>query len=86
MWTRTTGQSPTSAELSAHRNRIAGMRRPRQPSLFVKAPKMAHGDATRMTEFCTSLGMPLVPWQRDFLERLESASMDEQFAEIARRF
>jgi hypothetical protein len=26
----------------------------------------------------------MVPWQRDFLNRLEAASMDKQFGEIVR--
>jgi hypothetical protein len=56
----------------------------RQPALFVKPPKMAHGDADRMADFSASVGLPLVPWQRDFLNRWESASMDEQFGEIVR--
>lgn len=60
------------------------MRRPLQPALFVKPPKMRHGDAARMASFCERVGLDLVPWQRDFLERLESASMDEQFREIVR--
>jgi hypothetical protein len=56
----------------------------RQPGLFVKPPKMAHGDADKQADLCDALGLPLVPWQRDFLNRLESASMCEQFDQIVR--
>lgn len=53
-------------------------------TLNIKPPKMAHGDADRMADTSEQLGLPLVPWQRDFLNRWESASLDEQFAEIVR--
>ena len=56
----------------------------RRPSLNIKPPKMAHGDADRIADASEQLGLPLVPWQREFLNRLESASIDEQFAEIVR--
>lgn len=45
-------------------------------------PKMAHGDADRLADFCERSGLSLVPWQRDFLNRLESASIAEQFSDI----
>lgn len=54
----------------------------RQPSLNFKPPKMAHGDADKMADQSETLGLPLVPWQRDFLNRIESASIAEQFGEI----
>lgn len=54
----------------------------RQPSLNFKVPKMAHGDADRVADRSEAYGLPLVPWQRDFLNRLESASMADQFSEI----
>jgi hypothetical protein len=50
----------------------------------MKPPKMAHGDAERVYDSCVLLGMNPVPWQFDFLNRLEQASMDEQFVEIAK--
>lgn len=53
-------------------------------SLFIRAPKMSHGDADRIAEMCERSGQPLVPWQRDFLSRAESASIAEQFSEIMR--
>jgi hypothetical protein len=56
----------------------------RRPTLNIKVPKMKHGEADKMADFIEQVGMPLVPWQRDFLNRLESASMDEQFGEIVR--
>lgn len=56
----------------------------RQPSLHIKPPKMAHGDADRMADMTEALGVYLVPWQRDLLNRLESASITEQFNEIVR--
>lgn len=56
----------------------------RRPALFIKPPKMKHGDAGRMISLMEGLEMPLVPWQREFLNRLESASMYEQFMEIVR--
>ena len=56
----------------------------RRPRLNVKPPKMAHGDADKMADQSEALGLPLVPWQRDFLNRLESASIYEQFNEIIR--
>lgn len=54
----------------------------RRPTLNITPPHMAHGDADRMADICAQAGTPLVPWQRDFLNRMESASMSEQFAEI----
>lgn len=51
-------------------------------NLFIRAPKMSHGDAGRIAELCEQSGQPLVPWQRDVLARLESASIAEQFGEI----
>lgn len=56
--------------------------RGRRPSLNITPPKMAHGEADKIAEFSGQIGLPLVPWQRDFLNRLESASMNQQFAEI----
>jgi hypothetical protein len=55
-----------------------------QPWLRVNPPKMMHGDADRMADMSEQVGLPLVPWQREFLNRLESASMDKQFGEIVR--
>lgn len=43
-----------------------------------------HGDADRLADQSEALGLPLVPWQRDFLNRIETASMNEQFSEIVR--
>lgn len=45
---------------------------------------MSHGDAGRIAELCERSGQPLVPWQREWLDRAESASMAEQFGEIVR--
>jgi hypothetical protein len=56
----------------------------RRQHLIIDAPKMAHGDADRIADLCEQVGLPIVPWQRDFLTRLESASMDKQFREIVR--
>ena len=56
----------------------------RRPHLNIDPPKMAHGEADRMADLSERLGLPLVPWQREFLNRLESASMDKQFTEIIR--
>jgi hypothetical protein len=56
----------------------------RQPSLNFKPPKMAHGDADRMYDALVLLGLDPVPWQHAFLNRLEAASMDEQFGEIVK--
>ena len=57
--------------------------RGRRPSLYyITPPKMAHGEADKIADFLEQMGAPLVPWQREFLNRLESASMDQQFAEI----
>lgn len=56
----------------------------RRPSLNFKPPKMRHGDADRLADLTEAVGLPLVPWQRDFLNRIETASMNEQFAEIIR--
>lgn len=56
----------------------------RQPSLNIEPPKMKHGDADRIADMPEQVGLPLVPWQRDFLNRLESASIDKQFDEIVR--
>lgn len=55
-----------------------------QPSIFITPPKMAHGDADRLADISAAIGLPLEPWQRDFLNRIESASMLEQFNEIVR--
>lgn len=55
-----------------------------QSWLNVTPPDMKHGDADRMADMSEQVGLPLVPWQRDFLNRLESASMDKQFGEIVR--
>lgn len=46
---------------------------------------MAHGDADRMADLCEHVGRPLVPWQRDLLRQMESASIAEQFNGIVRR-
>jgi hypothetical protein len=56
----------------------------RRPHLNVDPPKMANGDADRIANMSEQFGLPLVPWQRQFLNRLESASMDKQFCEIVR--
>lgn len=56
----------------------------RRPSLNVKVPKMAHGDAERMYDFCVLNGLDPVPWQFELLRKWESASMDEQFGEIVK--
>lgn len=56
----------------------------RRPALFIDPPKMAHGDAKRMADFSEEIGLPPVPWQKDFLERIEAASMDKQFNEIVK--
>lgn len=56
----------------------------RQPSLNIDLPNMKHGDAERMYNFCVLNGLDPVPWQFDFLNRLESASIDKQFDEIVR--
>lgn len=53
-------------------------------NLFIRAPKMSHGDAGRIAELCERSGQPLVPWQRHCLGLLESASIAEQFGEIVR--
>lgn len=45
---------------------------------------MGHGDAERMYDFMVLLGLSPVPWQFDFLQKLEQQSMDEQFAAITR--
>lgn len=58
----------------------------RRPTLNFKPPKMNHGDAYKMADFMQQLGVPVVPWQRDFLNRLESASMAEQFDQIVRHW
>lgn len=57
---------------------------PARPMLNFKPPKMSHGDADKMADFCETVGASLVPWQREFLNRLESASIAEQFGEIVR--
>lgn len=46
---------------------------------------MQHGDADRMIEFCERTDIALLPWQRELLNRLESASMFEQFKDIIRK-
>lgn len=56
----------------------------RRPYLLVEPPKMTHGDADRLADISASLGRPLVPWQRDFLNRIETASINQQFADIVR--
>lgn len=56
----------------------------RQPWLNIDPPKMAHGDAERMYDALVLLGLNPVPWQHAFLNRLESASIDQQFGEIVR--
>ena len=54
----------------------------RRPRLNIDPPKMSHGEADRLAEFSARVGLPLVPWQCEFLRRLEAASMDKQFGEI----
>jgi hypothetical protein len=46
-------------------------------------PRMNHGDAERMYDFCVLLGLNPVPWQFHFLAKMEQQSIDEQFGEIA---
>lgn len=53
-------------------------------NLFIRAPKMSHGDAAWIADLCERSGQPLVPWQRHCLDLLESASIAEQFGEIVR--
>jgi hypothetical protein len=43
----------------------------------VIAPKLAPGDADKIAELMEANGLPLVPWQREFLKRLEAASADD---------
>ncbi|ORV13567.1 hypothetical protein AWB94_04930 [Mycolicibacterium canariasense] len=57
----------------------------RQRTLAIELPRMAHGDADRMADLCEHVGRPLVPWQRDLLRQMESASIAEQFNGIVRR-
>jgi hypothetical protein len=44
---------------------------------------MSHGDAARLAAFAESVGIGLCPWQVNLLEGLESASIRQQFSEIA---
>lgn len=57
----------------------------RRPHLNIDPPKMAHGDAVRIGDICGFAGLLLEPWQQEFLERLEAASIDKQFREIVAR-
>ncbi|QXG07420.1 hypothetical protein RitSun_50 [Mycobacterium phage RitSun] len=50
------------------------------------AKPMRHGDAERMYDFMVLLGLNPVPWQFDFLQKMEQLSLDEQFASIAQRW
>ncbi|AYN58349.1 hypothetical protein SEA_LIZZIANA_46 [Mycobacterium phage Lizziana] len=50
------------------------------------AKLMRHGDAERMYDFMVLLGLNPVPWQFDFLQKMEQLSLDEQFASIAQRW
>lgn len=43
-----------------------------------------HGEADRTADFIEKCGYPLEPWQRNLLNRLESASIAEQFNIIIR--
>jgi hypothetical protein len=52
--------------------------------LNIDPPKMKHGEADKIADFTEQIGLPMVPWQREFLNRLEAASMDKQFGEIVR--
>lgn len=41
-----------------------------------------HGDAQRISDFMESLDMALVPWQFEFLKRLEQQALDQQFHDL----
>ncbi|AUV60782.1 hypothetical protein [Mycolicibacterium goodii] len=45
---------------------------------------LRHGDAQQIADHCERAGRPLVPWQRALLDRIESASIAEQFEQIIR--
>lgn len=46
------------------------------------AKRMGHGDAERMYDRCVLLGLNPVPWQFEFLQKLERRAIDETFTEI----
>lgn len=48
---------------------------PRQPRPLMRAPKLQPGEAARIADYCEQIGLRLVPWQREFLNRLEAASI-----------
>lgn len=50
--------------------------------LRFRPPLMKHGESKRIADFMEQMDMPLQPWQRVFLERIESASIAEQFRRI----
>lgn len=54
------------------------------PHLIVRPPRLRHGDAAKMAQLLKEYGIPCTPWQINLLERLEQASIDEQFREIIR--
>lgn len=44
--------------------------------------RLAHGDAERAYDSMVLLGLNPVPWQFEFLRRLEQRAIDEAFSEI----
>jgi hypothetical protein len=48
-------------------------------------PIMGHGDAERMYDACVLAGLNPVPWQFEFLRKIEQQAIDEQFSKIVRQ-
>ena len=44
--------------------------------------KLRHGDAERIYDQMVLWGLDPVPWQYEFLNRIEQHSLDKQFREI----
>ncbi|MDM2398144.1 hypothetical protein PP613_03820 [Mycobacteroides abscessus] len=60
--------------------------RDRQITQLASMSPMRHGDADCIAQMCNLVGMPLQPWQYQYLTPIEQHDIDVQFAEMVRGF